>query len=113
MLDVTAVAYKAVEEKAAAVVGHAGVPPPVAPLTEPGTVKKTRWFAVSNPTGAEIILAVDHVTVCAAEKVVSIKLPASGLMAYILVVTNPPTFVGHITVPPPVAVVMDAGAAPM
>jgi len=107
------IAKRAVALNAAAVVGHAGVPPPVAEATLVGAVeKKTRAPAVRVPTAAVITLAVVHVTARGAEKVVSMKLFAEGLMAYRVVVTNWPALDGHGTNPPPAAAVMDAGAVP-
>ena len=78
------IAYKAVVPNNAAVVGHADAPPPVADVTDVGTVNKTRWYAASVPTAAAITLAVvpRAVTAIGAEEVVTIKELADGTMAY-------------------------------
>ena len=77
------IAYKAVVPNNAAVVGHADAPPPVADVTDVGTVNKTRWNAASVPTVAFITLVVvpRAVTAIGAEEVVTIKELADGTMA--------------------------------
>jgi len=77
------VVYRAVEPNAAAVAGHAGVPPPPVGVAAGNvkapvpTLKTTRWNAVSVPTAAVIVFAAEKVAgVMPAGAVEARKLPA-------------------------------------
>ena len=75
-------AYKESKEKAAAVVGHDGLPPPVADVIDEGAENTTRWKAVSVPTAADTRFAESDVTAVPEAAVVTKKEFAAGARAY-------------------------------
>ena len=106
------------EPNAAAVVGHAGEPPPpvgvvAANVNEPvPTLKTTRWNAVSMPTAAFIVFVDEVLGVIPAGAVVTKKVFIAGARAYRVVVARADASAGHEAVgvePKPVTAV-GAGA---
>jgi hypothetical protein len=103
---VGASAYKSVETRDDASVGHAaGDTPEPATAVGAGAEKKRIWPATSVPTAAETTPRVIPVTGTAVGKVDTRKLPAAGAAAYRAVPTIVAALAGHAVVPPPVSVV--------
>lgn len=103
----------AVEAKAAADVGHAGDPPPVAEAIDVGAVNTTRWYAerVTPKLAAVTVLELSPVTAVPDAAVVTIKEFAAGASAYSTVELKAAAFAGHAAgvTPAPVTAV-GAGA---
>ena len=78
-----AIAKSAAEANAAAEVGHAGDPPPVAELIDVGAVNTTRWYAERVPPKlvAVTVLELSPVTAVPDAAVVTMKELAAGARA--------------------------------
>jgi hypothetical protein len=116
VVPVGLIAYKSLVPNSAVLMGHAGVPPPVATVTVAGTVvKTTRCKLMRRPMVDEVKMLLEYVAVSrAAPAVVTMKEFKVGLRTNNgFPFTNWPRLRGHAGAPPPAnKPVSDEGATP-